>query len=1053
MMLTEQDLSRYADSPRACWVQDVHVSRVIWANDSALQVLHAASREELYARDVKPLSKAAHTRLWFYLGRVSAGHEVVTQWTTFPLGRPVTLLANVHGFRTKEDRIALFFDTRVVDDAMCPEALRMLQASRHSIAFFSLYSLSGASLECNASYLREFGEPADSATDCFIRLFAEPAEGERIRNEVITAGEYQGRARLVSPRGARWHHLLALSILDPVNGQRVIHFESIDIHEQVETEFRVIEAERLLQQVADEFPHPVVYLDKDRVYRFVNKTYCNWLALPRERILGRDVGEVAGRDVDDLLDRHWAALTNGERVNYDRRADYAGRGERWIRIDVVPHMTGPGGSMSGLFVFGYDIHAERLAEAGRRVSERQLELIADSLPMAVVTFDEQDRIRFANRALCDWFGSRKDVIIGRHAAEVFGNDVYEEYGGALKRARAGEEVQLRRRSEANGISRWVDAALAPFDDGESNTNGVIAVYADVTKRVMANEALNRARNALTAHMANTPLAVLQLDAQLRLSQWTGRAVDVFGWTEKEVLGRSLDDLRLFDEEGRERFEQECARVESGERDSFTASWRNVRRDGAALHGEWYVSVLRDTDSSITSYLMLVQDVSARVQAERHLHYVANHDVLTGLANRSQFQERLKAEIARARRLNHSVAVILVDLDRFKFVNESLGHSVGDALLQEVALRFADRLNPGDLLARTGGDEFMLLVGPDGAAADGGIGLARAEELRTLLTRPFQVAGQSLYVTASIGVSVFPFDADSDTDLIKYADWAMYRAKDGGRNSVQVYSHALASDVPVRLSLESELRQAIELDQLELHYQPKQNLVTQRITGAEALLRWRHPVRGLVPPDEFIPLAEESDLILHLGSWVIRKVTAQIAEWRQSHGVVPQIAINLSAMQLKQRDLAQEILAALQKAGLPGSSLMVEVTETGVVSDPLLATISLELLRDHGVHAAIDDFGKGFSSLTQLKRLPIDALKIDSSFVRDVVIDRDDAAIVQAIIGLARNLDMHVIAEGVETSGQLGFLLNHGCSEAQGYLISRPLPAEDFAARFLAPAGR
>lgn len=1052
MILTEADLSRYEGLPDPCWVQDIHISRVIWANEAAVRVLRAESREALYAREVKPLSKAAHTRLWTYLGRVSAGRVVETQWTTFPLGHPVTLSARVHGFRTAEDRVALFFEARVIDQAVCAEGLRMLEGSRHSMAIYSLYTLSGTVLESNASYLREFGERQDSAGDQFLRLFADEREADRIRNEIITAGEYRGRSRLATPRGPRWHLILGLSILDPVDGQRVIHVESIDIHEQVEAETRAIEAERLLQEIADEFLHPVVYLDAERQYRFVNKTYCNWLGAPRERILGRMVADVAGADVDALLDQSWPTLLAGERVHYERRAQYADRSERWIRVDVVPHMSGQAGNLSGLFVFGYDVHAQKLAEAGRRTSERQLELITDNLPVAVVTFDDQDRIRFANRALCDWFGLRRDAIVGRHAAEVFGNDVYEETADALSRARKGETLQVRRRVEFNGTSRWIDASLAPFDDGGTNRQGVISVYSDVTRRVEANEALNRARNALSAHMANTPLAVLQLDAHQRVTQWMGRAADIFGWEEGETVGRTLDELKLFDEEGRERFRQECGRLERGESDRFTASWRNVRKDGAALHGEWYVSVLRDSQRAVISQLMLVQDVSARVQAERHLQYVANHDVLTGLANRSQFQERLKAEIARARRLNHAVSVVLVDLDRFKFVNESLGHSVGDALLQEVALRFSERLNPGDLLARTGGDEFMLLVGPDGDLSDGGNGLARAEELRALLSRPFQIAGQSLYVTASIGVSVFPYDADSDTDLIKYADWAMYRAKDGGRNSVQVYSHALASDVPIRLSLESELRRAIELDQLELHYQPKQNLVTQRITGAEALLRWRHPDRGLVPPDQFIPLAEESDLILLLGDWVIRRVTRQIATWRSQFGTVPQIAINLSAMQLKRRELAKDILAALQVAGLPGSALMVEVTETGVVSDPLLATITLELLRDHGVHAAIDDFGKGFSSLTQLKRLPIDALKIDSSFVRDVVIDRDDAAIVQAIIGLARNLDLQVIAEGVETSGQMGFLVNHGCTEAQGYLISRPLPAEDFANRFLGPAG-
>ncbi len=1051
-MLLEADLSRFADASNPCWVQDIHLSRVIWANASAVKALRADSEDELKEREVKPQSRAAHTRLWTYLGRVSAGQEVVTQWTTYPKGYPVTFMARVSAFRTREDRIALFFDARIIDDAVCAEGLRMLEASRHSISLFSMYRLDGAILERNASFLREFGEPGDPAADCFLRLFVDQQEADRIRNEVITAGEYRGRARLTSPRGTRWHLLLAVSILDPVDGQRAILVESFDIHEQVEAEFRAVEAERLLQRIADEFPHPVVYLDQDRQYRFVNKTYCNWLGLPKERILGQLVGDVVGHEVEDRLEQNWEKLRQGERAHYERHADYAGRGERWIRVDLVPHLTGDD-RFGGVYVFGYDVHSEKLALAGLRTSELQLQLITDNLPVAVCTIDRNHRVHFANAPLCNWFGLRHDSMLGRHIAEILGNETYDEVRPLCDRARTGEQISVRRRAELHGEMRWIDTSIAAFNDGQSNQDGLIIVLVDVTRRVQSRDALDSVRNTLTSHLANTPLAVIQLNANRRVAQWTGRAADVFGWTDKEAIGRSFDEIRIFDEDGRTRFEHELSGLERGVEDRFTASMRNLRKDGAQLHSEWYVSVLREGGTGVTSYLLLVQDVSARVQAERHLQYVANHDVLTGLANRSQLQERLKAEIARARRLHHSVAVVLFDLDRFKFVNESLGHGVGDALLQEVALRFSENLAQGELLARTGGDEFMLLVSQEVPGPEGGQGLVRAEEMRKLLSRPFQVAGQPLYVTASIGVSVFPYDADSDTDLIKNADWAMYRAKDGGRNSVQVYSHALASDVPVRLSLESELRQAIELNQLELHYQPKQNLVTQRITGAEALLRWRHPVRGLVPPDEFISLAEESDLILHVGSWVIRQVAHQIAAWRAAYGTVPQIAINLSAVQLKQRDLGKEILSALSDADLPGSALMVEVTETGVVSDPLLATITLELLRDHGVHAAIDDFGKGFSSLTQLKRLPIDALKIDSSFVRDVVIDRDDAAIVQAIIGLARNLDLQVIAEGVETSGQMAFLVNHGCTEAQGYLISRPLPADDFASRYLATPSR
>jgi diguanylate cyclase (GGDEF)-like protein/PAS domain S-box-containing protein len=1044
MILTEADLARYADLPNPCWVQDIYRSRVSWANDAAVAMLHAASRDELFARDISPRSEASRTRLWSYLSRVSDGSTLTTQWTTFASGIPVTFLAAVMGFRLANSRTTLFFSARVIDDSVCAEGLRMLEASRHSTAYFSLYSLSGELLEHNAAFTREFGERRVDAGDQFLRLFADPEEGRRVRAEIIGKSEFRGHVRVVTATTKRWHMMLALTILDPVDGQRVIHTELVDVSDQVEAEQRARDAEQLLQRIADEFAHPIAYILADKTYRFVNKTYYNWLALPRERILGRKIIDVAGEAVDQIWNQYWPTLAAGKRANYERHAVFPGRGERWISVDLIPHAVN-GGTVDGAFVFGYDVHALKLAEANLKSSERQLARIADNLPVAVATVFPDYRIRFANLPFCRWFGARPETVVGRHAAEVVGNDLFEATHAERARAERGETVQFRRNANVEGKTRWADITLAPFHDEDGAIDGLVAVYQDVTQRVVTSEALNRVQNALTSHLANTPLGVMQLDRHRRVTQWTGRATDIFAWSEADAFGKSFDELALFDEEGRARFDQELHWLDQGANQRFTASFRNLRRDGSMMHGEWHGSVLRDAGGSVDSYLMLVQDVSARISAERHLQYVATHDLLTGFANRAQFQERLKTDIARARRLQQSLAVLFVDLDRFMYVNESLGHQAGDTLLQQVALRLGSAVLEGELIARTGADEFMMLVD---LAADKGRSHTVAQAIRDLLAKAFQVANQEVYVTASIGVALFPDDADNDIDLIKNADWALYRAKDAGRNTIQFYSRSMAHDIPQRLSIEVELRHAIERSQLELHYQPKQNLVTRRITGAEALLRWRHPERGLIPPDQFIGLAEESGLIIELGRWVTQEACRQLDEWRTRLGVSTQIAINLSAVQLKGKELADEILAELARFRLPGSALMVEVTETSVVSDPLLASLSLETLRNNGVHAALDDFGKGFSSLAQLKRLPIDALKIDNSFVRDVIVDRESAAIVQAIIGLARNLEMYVVAEGVETAEQLAFLVKHGCDEAQGYLISRPLPAAEFAENFL-----
>ena len=1048
-ILTQADLETYLSDETACWVRDNYRSRVIWANKAAQVLWRADSPDELYNRDVSPLSRASDTRLWEYQKRILQGGVVTAQWTIFPKGHAVTVLTDIRPFRMTDNRIGLFFRARKIDDAVCPEGLRMLDAARHSAAFFSLYSLGGSLLEHNASFLREFRGHGALIVDQFRQLFFDKTEGDRIQAEVIEKGEYRGRVRVVTIHGQRWHMLLALTIPDSVDGARVIHIETIDITDQVEAETRARSAEQLLQQIADEFAHPVAFIAADKTYRFVNKVYCRWVGRSRESVLRNTLLNVSGIDQEKNWDLHWPKVSKGERLGYEQPVSYANQRERWVRVDAVPFRVDDG-PVEGAFVFCYDVHALRMAQSTLRSREREMVLIGNSLPVAVCKEDTNGRIVIANSRFCTWVGRHSATLIGCLFAEVVNSETFAALVSPRKRALAGETVSVRHKLVIDAQECWIDFTLAPAEDEKGHINGVISICNDVTKRVQAERELNDARNTLTSHLENTPLAVIELDGDRRIKEWTGCAEAIFLWPREDAFGRRLEELCIFDEEGRTRFEDELNWLDQSLADRFTLQFRNLRRDGTPIHAEWYGSVLRDTnkggtDRKVTSYLMLLQDTSARVAAEHHLQYVANHDLLTGLANRSQFQERLETDVARAHRHQRSLAVVLIDLDRFKYVNDSLGHQIGDSLLQLVATRLTKAVGEGDLIARAGGDEFMVLIDLAGAPARA---QSAVESIRQQLLAPLQVASQEVFVTASIGVSLYPNDADNATDLIKHADWAMFRAKDAGRNSVQFFASTMVNDSSMRLSIESELRRALENQQLELHYQVKIDVATGRMTGAEALLRWRHPVRGLVPPESFIPLAEESGLVIDIGAWVIAETCRQLAAWRETYGRVIQIAINLSAVQLKRTGLPDGILAELRRHDLPGSALMVEVTETSVVTDPILASESLQALRNQGVHAAIDDFGKGFSSLIQLKRLPIDALKIDGSFIRDLAVDRDDAAIVNAIIGLAHNLELKVIAECVETQDQLAFLKKSGCDEAQGYFFSRPVPADEFATKFL-----
>jgi diguanylate cyclase (GGDEF)-like protein/PAS domain S-box-containing protein len=1071
MRLTEVDLARYAGVPTACWVQDVERARVIWANDAALRVFRAESAEEFYARDMTPLSKASETRLLAYRDRVSDGEIHTTQWTTFVDGlTPLTLLARISGYVLPDQRVALFFEARDVTDATCAESLRMLESARQSHVCFGLFSISGVILEQNAAFLRTFAlhrvaNPSHS-NDNYAALFVQRADAERVRALCIAKGEYRGRARLRDLSGERWYLIIAITIKDPVDGAKVLQVELIDIANEVESEERARVSEQLLQQIADEVPQPIAYLRSDEKFGFVNRTYASWSGRSRDEIIGKYLSEIASQKAVALLHSGLPKVAAGERFQYERIAPIAGLDERWVRVELVPHFD-ENNNVAGSFIFGTDINALKLAEAGKQASVRQLETIADNLPVAIALFGLDNRLQFANTKFASWFRVPRDSMLGRHAAEIFGKETFESTNAARALAQTGEPSSFRREVEFHGKSRWIDITIAPFMpdqtvDALGSVDGYVAVYSDVTTNVRASKAHSATKDALARHIENTPLIVIELDGTQKIRQWTGRATEVFGWTEAHAMGNTLADLMILDDDAREDFEAHLLRLRLGESDRFTALLRGRRRDGAVMYGEWFGSAVQmnerrnmngqgSTESATTvqqdqSYLLLVQDVTARVSAERHLQYVANHDALTGLPNRNQFHERLKQELVRARRHGHRIAVFMVDVDRFKYVNESMGHNAGDVLLQQLAARLSGASTASDLVARTGGDEFMLMteLDSDGHAAS----IARGMQL--VVEQPFHVLGQDIYVTLSIGASIFPDDAEGEQELVKNADWALFRAKDAGRSNAQFYSRTVANDAPSRLSLETDLRKAVELSQFELHYQPKQSMIDGRITGAEALLRWRHPLRGLVQPDQFITLAEETGFIVEIGRWVCQQACRQATLWREQYGTAPQIAINISPMQLAVRGLAEDILAELQAAKLPGSALMVEVTESGVVSDPFLAMQTLESLRAHGVQAAIDDFGKGYSSLTQLKRLPIDALKIDAAFVRDVVSDRDDAAIIQAIIGLGRSLDLHVIAEGVETHEQMSLLLKYGCDQVQGYFVSRPIPAAEFAATFLQP---
>ena len=429
-------------------------------------------------------------------------------------------------------------------------------------------------------------------------------------------------------------------------------------------------------------------------------------------------------------------------------------------------------------------------------------------------------------------------------------------------------------------------------------------------------------------------------------------------------------------------------------------------------------------------------------AEDQLRFIATHDSLTDLPNRSLFNERLRHALHQGTRYTRGIAVMFIDMDRFKVVNDSLGHSAGDRLLQDSAKRLAECLRESDTVARLGGDEFVVMIENFTAPKDA---IAVAQKVLASLAKPFFVDGQEFLMSASIGISTFPDDGKDAETLLKNADIAMYRAKDQGRNNYQFYSAQMNKHTFERLAMESSLRRAVERNEFQLHYQPKLDLRTGAIAGVEALVRWQHPDWGMVSPAQFIPLAEETGLIVQIGEWVLRAACEQNKRWRDQ-GIPPlRVAVNLSARQFAQKTLLSDIAKTIAQSGLTPDCIELEITESLVMTNPEHATETLHKLKTMGISLSIDDFGTGYSSLAYLKRFPIDCIKIDRSFIKDIPAEADDMAITKGVIALGHSLRLKVVAEGVETKEQQDFLRSNDCDEMQGYLFSKPLPAEEVTA--------
>ena len=696
-----------------------------------------------------------------------------------------------------------------------------------------------------------------------------------------------------------------------------------------------------------------------------------------------------------------------------------------------------------------DLGPQQRARQAARAAEQLSRVVVEGLDEGVVVTDPERRAVSWNPSALRILELTAEELKG--ATAPFRRDltiVHDADGRALPPGESLSGIAQREgravtgtstREDRHGRQQYLRVHARPLHPSGSASAGVVLTFADVTATIATQRTLQEERDRAQRYLEVASTLVVVLDARGRVELINRQGCELLGFEEQELLGRDWFDA-VVPAADRLDARRAFARLVSGvepPRDSLETFVRTNGGDDRKI--AWRNSALRNEDGEIVAVLRSGEDVTERRRAEAQVAYLAYHDALTGLPNRTQLEEQLRTDLARARRSGEALALLYFDLDNFKLVNDSLGHAAGDEVLRETARRLSELVRGGDVLARQGGDEFLLLMHCPGTETAAAAAQLAAERIAAALERPFEVSDAEFHIGASIGVALCPEHAEDAESLLKCADAAMYQAKRRGSGSIAVYEEQ-GTDARARLSLTARLRRAITAGELRLFYQPICALGDDGLTGYEALVRWEDPAEGLVPPGAFIPIAEETGLIDAIGDWVVDELCRQATEWA-AIGHRPRLSFNLSPRQLRRTDLVSSIAARIAATGLRPQQFCAELTETAVMSDAHRHRSLLDELHEAGLTIAIDDFGAGHSSLARLRDLPVQVLKVARAFLDKVPDDRGSASIVAAILALAEALDMTTIVEGIETAEQLAFLREHRCPFGQGYLLGRPVPAD------------
>ncbi len=759
----------------------------------------------------------------------------------------------------------------------------------------------------------------------------------------------------------------------------------------------------------------------------------------------------------------------------------------WCRVSAKA--VDPDHPRDGTLWIIEDIGEDRLMISALERSTRELSAILDTASVGIAVVRNRVFVR-CNRRFEELFDLPAGSLAGQSARRLFtteeefqstGEQIYAEFAAGAVHHR--EQLSQRR----DGKPVWLRVSGSAFDPAQPH-EGSVWIAEDFTATREAEERARQAFDEQQMIFDNAAVGILFVRDRM-VQRYNKKLAEIFGYQPEELAWRStrvfflneddyqgygaaafpvimaggtyIGETRVRHKDGHAFWVRATGRQVASQTDSVDLTWifedvtERHQAEEALLraHEELEQRVVERTAELASANSLLQEEVFERMQAEQRIWHIAHHDSLTGLPNRILLHDRLEQALAQAQRSRHRVAVMFLDLDRFKSVNDTLGHAIGDELLKEVAQRLVSVVRAVDTVSRLGGDEFVVVLHEISSPDDA---VQVAEKILGALALPVSIGSYQLRITSSIGISIFPDDGDEVFALMKNADTAMYHAKEAGRNNFQFFAGQMKEQAAHFFTMENRLRKAIETGQLLLHYQPLIDWPRRAVCGMEALVRWSDPEQGLIEPDEFIPIAEETGLILPIGEWVLGEALRQNRAWQQEGRALLPVSINLSPRQFRQRDLVETLRRILADTGQPARLLELEITESTLMHDIAETQSKLQEIAAMGVRLVIDDFGTGYSSLSYLKRFPVNKLKVDQSFVRDLTSDPEDAAIVSAIVGLAKSLGLTTLAEGVETREQLDVLVGLGCEQFQGYLFSRPLPPAEVEGIFgprLSPASQ